>query len=783
MTSQSFAKRRRDVRLAWVLVPALVALALHAYAQAPVTTVVSSVVYRADGTPASGTVVLSWPAFNTADDRAIAAGSMTLAIGPGGVLTVALAPTADATPSGTFYRVVLKLDDGSTSEEFWNVPAVPSTTIAAVRSKIVSAGVAIQVASRQYVDTKLALKADEDDVVHLAGSETIAGTKTFSASPVVPAPTTDSAAATKAYVDAAAAAGVANTVSLNPSGSQTVTQPAGTALIVTGGNALLAQKLNHVRYADQFPGATLGEKIMAAFNDLPSWGGTIYAGGSTSNHSLGTLTFTGKHITLILHGGTYDFTGIVVNTHPVTIIGQNGSTLLNYTPLTGDGITMNYDAGANGALFMAAGLRNLTLQGPGAGTATAGLVLSAAGGRYENLRIINFGVGTRQDDGFLNHFEHVIWSGNGKNWHTPATAGAGASENTYFSNCVFHDNAAYVANSVHIEGTTDLVFDTTSFDNAGIQASAPGGIVRLVFHGTRHENPAVNTTSPFVSLGSNVTAKFVNPYFLQGQTSGSAPARFLDVTNNAIVSLIGVRARSGLAMANFAQLYDTATVYEFGSVEFQAGVTTPLAKQSGYSGRLVSFGNAKADTNELSHDGLFMHFNVSAAATHGISLRRSDLTRRWNLTQHGAADGYKLRLSGFDGTNSPNIFDARFSGATGAFDVLAPMTGQRADFVQLAAAVSTVSFSTTPAFNAALGNTQKMTLTGNVTSATLSNAVAGQQLHFLICQDATGGRTFTWPTNVKGAMCVGAKPGSCSAQSFIYDGTTAYALTPGVINQ
>jgi hypothetical protein len=744
---------------------------------------VSDVVYRADGTPASGTVVLSWPAFNTADDRAIAAGSMTLAIGAGGVVSVALAPTVEAEPAGTYYRVVLKLDDGSTSEEFWSVPAVTSTTISAVRSKIVTAGVAIQVASRQYVDTKLELKANESQVVHLTGSETIAGTKTFSSSPLVPTPTTDSAAATKAYVDLAAASGPANTVSLSPSGSQTVTQPSGTALSITGGNALLAQKVNHVRYADQFSGATLGEKIMAAFNDLPSWGGTIYAGGSTSNHSLGTLTFSGKHVTLILHGGTYDFTGIAVNTHPVTIIGQNGSTLLNYTPLTGDGVTMNYDSGSNGALFMAAGLRDLTLQGPGAGTATAGLVLSAAGGRYENLRIINFGVGTRQDDGFLNHFEHVIWSGNGKSWHTPATSTSGASENTYFSNCVFHHNLSYVANSVHIEGTTDLVFDTTSFDNAGIQASAPGGIVRLLFHGTRHENPSVPTTSPFVTIGSNVTAKFMDPYFLQGQSSGSAPTRFMDITNNAVVRLFGLRARSGLAMANFAQLFDTATVYESGTVEFQSGVTTPLAKQGGYTGRLITFGNAKVDSNEMAHDSLFMHFNVNAAATHGISIRRSEITRRWNLTQHGSVDSYKLRLAGFDGTNSPNIFDARFSGTSGAFDVLAPMTGQRADFVQLSAAVATVSFSATPAFNAALGNTQKLTLTGNVTSSTLTSPVAGQLISFIICQDATGGRQFNWPANVKGAMHIGAKPSSCSAQSFVYDGANAYAVTPGVINQ
>lgn len=47
----------------------------------------------------------------------------------------------------------------------------------------------------------IASKADDSAVVHLAGSETVTGTKTFSASPIVPTPTTSGQAATKGYVD------------------------------------------------------------------------------------------------------------------------------------------------------------------------------------------------------------------------------------------------------------------------------------------------------------------------------------------------------------------------------------------------------------------------------------------------------------------------------------------------------------------------------------------------------------------------------------------------------
>ena len=96
--------------------------------------------------------------------------------------------------------------------------------------------------------------------------------------------------------------------------------------------------------------------------------------------------------------------------------------------------------------------------------------------------------------------------------------------------------------------------------------------------------------------------------------------------------------------------------------------------------------------------------------------------------------------------------------------------------------MNTVSFSSTPTFDAKLGNTQKITLTGNVSSSTLSNATAGEQINFLICQDATGNRTFTWPSNLKGGMTIGATASKCSAQTFIFDGTNAYGLSTGVTN-
>jgi hypothetical protein len=98
-------------------------------------------------------------------------------------------------------------------------------------------------------------------------------------------------------------------------------------------------------------------------------------------------------------------------------------------------------------------------------------------------------------------------------------------------------------------------------------------------------------------------------------------------------------------------------------------------------------------------------------------------------------------------------------------------------------AFAQINYSETPTFDASTANTFEITLRGNVSHSTLANATPGEQLIFIVCQDAQGHRSFAWPMNVKGGAVVGSKIGTCSTQSFIFDGTNAYALTLGVVNQ
>jgi len=84
-----------------------------------------------------------------------------------------------------------------------------------------------------------------------------------------------------------------------------------------------------------------------------------------------------------------------------------------------------------------------------------------------------------------------------------------------------------------------------------------------------------------------------------------------------------------------------------------------------------------------------------------------------------------------------------------------------------------VTYSATPTFNVPVGSlatTFNITLTGNVTSATLQTTgaaplVAGQQITTRICQDGTGSHTFVFPSNVVGFSAVESTLSSCTTQT------------------
>jgi hypothetical protein len=231
------------------LILAITGGGLRALAQL-VTTTVQDTVYSANGTPASGSVVISWNSFTTANGVAVAAGTTTATIGANGLLSVALAPNAGSVPMGTYYTVVFHLSDGTTTREYWSVPVtVPGggpATLAGVSTTVLPASVAMQTVTKAYVDNAIAAvqsgMPDDQSPYVLKAGDTMTGPLNLPADPVNP-----SQAADMHYVDAsvaAVAAGAGGKVALNPGVTQVVAQPAGTQMQVND--------LNGDLYASQY---------------------------------------------------------------------------------------------------------------------------------------------------------------------------------------------------------------------------------------------------------------------------------------------------------------------------------------------------------------------------------------------------------------------------------------------------------------------------------------------------------------------------------------------------
>ncbi|HVT98814.1 MAG TPA: hypothetical protein VHE33_15020, partial [Acidobacteriaceae bacterium] len=284
MRNRDDEARNTLVRRVWRAALGMLAVAAaifppHMAAQIHMTTV-QGTVYRADGTPAAGTLLLSWPAFTTPQNQAVAAGNMSAAIGADGFVSVNLTPNSDALPTGTYYTAVYHLNDGTVNQEYWVVPSAGNASIAAVRAQLQPSTVAVQPLSKTYLDSAIA--SLNGSWLPVAGG-TMSGPLNLNGDP-----SAANQAATKHYADQLAAAQL-------PLSGGTVSGP------------LNAKQIEGHLYADQWQSGagkndgiamSLSEcatypyacQVLApstyALNETPPWGGylqwiagrTIYTG-------------------------------------------------------------------------------------------------------------------------------------------------------------------------------------------------------------------------------------------------------------------------------------------------------------------------------------------------------------------------------------------------------------------------------------------------------------------------------------------------------------------------
>ena len=230
-------------RWGWTLVGIVLALAaaFPAMAQGQLaTTTVQDTVYSASGAPAQGTVVVSWTAFTTAGGSTVPEGTTSATIGTGGLLTMQLVPDAGASPIGSYYTALFHLNDGTTSRQYWVIPAVPAggapVKLAAIQNQVLATSVAMQTVSKTYVDNAIAKAVTGVAPDSTATPYVLKTGDTMSGPLLLPGdPVSAQQAADKNYVDetvAQLAGGGSTKVSTVPTATQVVAQPASTQLEV-----------------------------------------------------------------------------------------------------------------------------------------------------------------------------------------------------------------------------------------------------------------------------------------------------------------------------------------------------------------------------------------------------------------------------------------------------------------------------------------------------------------------------------------------------------------------
>ena len=138
------------------------------------------------------------------------------------------------------------------------------------------------------------------------------------------------------------------------------------------------------------------------------------------------------------------------------------------------------------------------------------------------------------------------------------------------------------------------------------------------------------------------------------------------------------------------------------------------------------------------------------------------------------------------GTVPPNtvlgvVADALGAGLTGVVATSGPVILNiiTAFVLSAASVVNTITYAATVTPNAALADTFKITLTGNLTMNAPTNPVPGRTYRFEFIQDGTGSRLLTLGSGFKtagGAPTLSTPAGSIDWMNCYYDGTTFWAV-------
>jgi hypothetical protein len=273
-------------------------------------------------------------------------------------------------------------------------------------------------------------------------------------------------------------------------------------------------------------------------------------------------------------------------------------------------------------------------------------------------------------------------------------------------------------------GSTGTITGNTNF-LVGLKLPSPlGGTVPGLLIGSGVPNAVIITDTVTGSATPGI-----NLAIAAGETASPSTAA------GGTLTLLGGAAASGVG--GTAKLQGgTSASGNGGDAIVQAG----NASTAGNSGNIYLLGGTATGTNKNGGSITLAMSAATGTGAPGFLNIKSGSTTLYTITNTGAI---------FIGGTTPGTAGQVLTAAGGN---LSPTWSSLSAVTTAIATTSVViTFSATAmTVNCALSNVFKTTFTANVTTApTVSTPSDGQTIRWFITQDATGGRTMTWPTSFK----------------------------------
>ena len=330
-----------------------------------------------------------------------------------------------------------------------------------------------------------------------------------------------------------------------------------------------------------------------------------------------------------------------------------------------------------------------------------------------------------------------------------------------------------IFNATQVTGTAIV---STPSATQTITAPATAGLIPLQLKGNTTANANVleifdSQATPvrqsyFDSGGKLNTAQLITSTLATGTAPFSVASTTL-VTNLNADTLDGIQ---GSSLVQTTRLISTTSPITGGgdlSADRTIACATCTTNAAALTANELMIGGGGQAAQALGSPGTtttVLHGNAAGAPTYSAVSLTADVT------------GILPLANGVTGSATQNFVDLTTNQSVGGVKTFSQ---EVVSSQFLSGALVSVTFSTTPDFDAGLGNLLKLTLTGNVTSSTISNPTSGEQILLLLCQDATGSRTMAWPSNLKlagGSYTLTTTASKCDTLTAAYDGSNWYEM-------